>query len=359
MQPQLVNMYGITETTVHVTYHALDRHSVTRGSSVIGRAIPDLRIYLLDRHLNPVPPGVAGEMHVAGAGLARGYLNRPELTAEKFITADVLGKTERLYRTGDLARWLPDGNLEYLGRIDHQVKLRGFRIELGEIESALSAHEAVSAAAAVLRERAGVKALAGYVILRAAVEVSELKVWLKSRLPEYMVPASVTVLQAMPLTPNGKVDRRALPEPDQVSGTHHLAPRTLTEVHLTRLWEQVLGVRPISIDANFFDLGGHSLLAIRLLACVQQHFGQQLPLKVLFRSSTVAQLADHLDAPPQADLPRHVVPIQPTGHRPALYCLPGAGGQVLYFHTLARHLGAEQPVFGLQDAGDRSWRAPA
>ena len=301
VQPQLVNMYGITETTVHVTYHALDRHSVTQGSSVIGRAIPDLRIYLLDRHLNPVPPGVEGEMHVAGAGLARGYLNRPELTVEKFITAEVLGRAERLYRTGDLARWGADGNLEYLGRLDHQVKLRGFRIELGEIESALSAHEAVSAAAVVLREREGVKALAGYVVLRSAVGVSELKVWLKSRLPEYMVPASVTGA-AGPAADAQRQGRppRALPEPDQLSGSRYLAPRTLTEVHLTRLWEDVLGVRPISIDASFFDLGGHTLCwrSAYSRACSSTS-ARPCRWPHCFRSSTIAQLAEHLSMRPR------------------------------------------------------------
>ncbi|WP_310732907.1 amino acid adenylation domain-containing protein, partial [Sphaerotilus montanus] len=199
----LWNVYGPTETTIWSAAHAVTQDPERLGS--IGRPIANTKVYILDAQQRVLPPGVPGELCIAGAGLARGYLNRPELTAEKFITAEVLGHAERLYRTGDLARWLPDGNLEYLGRLDHQVKLRGFRIELGEIESALSAHEAVSAAAVVLRQpegTEGVKALAGYVVLRSAVEVSELKGWLKARLPEYMVPSSLTVLESLPLTPN-------------------------------------------------------------------------------------------------------------------------------------------------------------
>ena len=355
VQPQLVNMYGITETTVHVTYHPLERDSTARGANVIGRAIPDLRLYLLGRHRQPVPPGVEGELHVAGAGLARGYLNRPELTAEKFITREVLGRVERLYRTGDLARWLPDGNLEYLGRLDHQIKLRGFRIELGEIESALSAHEAVSAAAVVVREREGSKALAGYVVLRAAVvEVSELKSWLKARLPEYMVPASLTVLEALPLTPNGKVDRRALPEPEQLGTSRSLPPRDTTELHLLQLWQSVLGVTDAGIHDSFFDLGGHSLLAMRLMSLIEQHFGIRLPVALLFQHPSVAALADALrqaHAAPDTSAWSHVVPIHTGGEGDPLYLLPGAAGSVLYLQPLAAALGRERPLYALQTPG--------
>jgi acyl-coenzyme A synthetase/AMP-(fatty) acid ligase len=234
------NLYGPSEDTTYSSYVQLDR--TESGEPNIGRPLPNTRIHILDASQQILPPGIPGELCIAGAGLARGYLNRPELTAEKFITAQVLGRTERLYRTGDLARWLPDGNLEYLGRIDHQIKLRGFRIELGEIEAVLSSHEAVSAAAVVLHERAEAKSLAAYVVVRGGLasdlDAAELKSWAKSRLPEYMVPASVTVLGALPLTPNGKIDRRALPEPDLIVSAGR-ALVTPTEQLLGGIWSGV------------------------------------------------------------------------------------------------------------------------
>ncbi|NZD57208.1 amino acid adenylation domain-containing protein, partial [Sphaerotilus montanus] len=289
----LHNLYGPTEAAVDVTYWPCEPGSL--GESVpIGRPVSNTRVHLLDTDQQPVPPGVPGELCIAGVQVGRGYLNRPELTAEKFIVAEVLGRAERLYRTGDLARWLPDGNLEYLGRLDHQVKLRGFRIELGEVESALSAHEAVSAAAVVLREREGVKALAGYVVLRSAVEVSELKGWLKARLPEYMVPSSLTVLESLPLTPNGKVDRRALPEPELAVSVGR-ALSGPTEELLGGIWAEVLGLASLSAESNFFELGGHSLLATRVASRIRTQLGVDCPLRVLLEQPVLVDLAAWLD----------------------------------------------------------------
>jgi len=287
----IVNGYGPTEATTCATFFDFRQQQAPRNTP-IGTPIANTRVYLLDAHLNPVPPGVPGELCIAGAGLARGYLHRPDLTAEKFVTAAVLGRAERLYRTGDLARRDDAGQLHYLGRIDQQVKLRGFRIELGEIESALAEHEAVSAAVVVLREREGLKALAGYVVLRGVVETDALKAWLKASLPEYMVPATLTVLDALPLTPNGKVDRKALPEPVAAPSAGR-ALRGPTEELLGALWAEMLGLdeQGLSAEAHFFELGGHSLLATRLVSRIRERFGIDLSLRALFEHPVLGDLA--------------------------------------------------------------------
>ena len=269
-KPQLVNMYGITETTVHVTYRPLRLADLSAAAgSLIGRPIPDLRLYVLESNGQPAPPGVRGEICVGGAGLARGYLNRPELTAERFIT-DPFGPepVARLYRSGDLARWLPCGDIEYLGRIDQQVKIRGFRIELGEIEAALLRHPGITEAVVVARQDApGQTRLVAYVKPGAAAArpvAAELRARLAEFLPEYMVPSAFVVLEALPLSPNGKVDRSALPVPELDrgdSGERFTAPRTQTEWDLARIWSQVLGHKEVGIHDDFFNLGGDSLLA--------------------------------------------------------------------------------------------------
>jgi amino acid adenylation domain-containing protein len=305
----IVNGYGPTEATTCSTFFNFRQQQAQRNTP-IGAPIANTRVYLLDAHLNPVPPGVPGELCIAGEGLARGYLHRPDLTAERFVTADVLGRPERLYRTGDLARWDDAGQLHYLGRIDQQVKLRGFRIELGEIEAVLTAHEAVGAAAAVLREREGLKALAGYVVLRAATEVDVLRAWLKARLPEYMVPASLTVLDALPLTPNGKVDRKALPDPVVVLSAGR-ALRGPTEELVGALWGDLLGLGgdTLSATSHFFDLGGHSLLAARAAARIRAQLGVDCPLRALFERPVLADLAAWLDAQQRGALLEDITPL--------------------------------------------------
>ncbi|XVQ85649.1 non-ribosomal peptide synthase/polyketide synthase [Microbispora siamensis] len=302
--PLLVNMYGITETTVHVTYLALDeRLAASATSSLIGVGIPDLRVYVLDEGLQPVPTGVVGEMYVAGAGLARGYLGRPGLSAERFV-ADPYGPAgSRMYRTGDLARRSPDGSLAYAGRADDQVKIRGFRIELGEIESAILELPEVAQAAVVVREdRPGDRRLAAYLVGRGAgagadadAVVRRVREHLAATLPGHMVPAAFVPLDRLPLTPNGKLDRRALPAPESTAGAGGRAPRTPREEILCGLFADVLGVARVGVDESFFELGGHSLLVTRLISRIRSVLGAELPVRTLFESPTVAGLAERID----------------------------------------------------------------
>jgi amino acid adenylation domain-containing protein len=365
-RPQLVNMYGITETTVHVTYRPLRRQDLDEApGSVIGTPIPDLQVYVLDRHQQPVPLGVPGEMYVGGAGLARGYLNRAELTAQRFPEAPFGDRPEaRLYRSGDLARRLPGGDLQYLGRIDHQVKIRGFRIELGEIEAALARHPAVREAVVVARKEAnGNHRLIGYVVpsQAAAPAVRDLRRFLKERLPEYMVPAALVVLDKLPLSPNGKVDRKALPAPGPERpelGQPLVAPRDDIERRLTRIWEEVLEIQPIGVRDDFFELGAHSLQAPRLFARIQDEFGKELPMALALQAPTIEQLAVVLRNGSAAPC-RHesasgwtsLVPIQPKGTRPPFFIVHGGAGLVLGYYNIARCLDPDQPLYGLQALG--------
>ncbi|QEU91125.1 non-ribosomal peptide synthetase [Streptomyces kanamyceticus] len=299
--PVLVNMYGITETTVHVTHLALDEAAVTGPAGLIGTGIPDLRVYVLDAYLQPLPAGSVGEMYVAGAGVARGYLGRPGLSAERFVAdpfAAAYGEHgTRMYRTGDLARLGTDGVLEYAGRADQQVKLRGFRIELGEIEAALAAHPDVADAAVMVREDSpGDQRLVAYAVVRAeATTAADLRDHAAAALPSHMVPSAVVLLDRLPLTANGKLDRKALPAPEYGPRGAGRAPRTPREEALCRLFADALGVERVGIDDSFFDLGGHSLLATRLVGRVRAVLGAELPVRQLFDTPTVAGLAGALD----------------------------------------------------------------
>jgi len=294
--PKLINMYGITETTVHVTYRPITRADIDCGAgSIIGKPIPDLKVYLLDKHRALIPIGIPGEIFVGGAGVGRGYLGRDELTAERFMS-DPFSDTPqaKLYRSGDLARWLPDGDLEYLGRIDNQVKLRGYRIELGEIEAVIGEHPAISQAIVMVREDvAGDKRLAAYVVAQqgVSVEAKELRGYLKDKLPDYMVPSAIVFLDVLPLTPNGKLDRRTLPAPNAVPRNDFIAPRTPVEDNIAVIWADVLGVGKVGVDDNFFDLGGHSLLATQVASRMRTVFKMDIPLRSLFEASTLEDLA--------------------------------------------------------------------
>jgi amino acid adenylation domain-containing protein len=297
--PVLVNMYGITETTVHVSHVALDRAKAraARGS-VVGGNIPDLRLYLLDAGLEPVPFGVPGEIYVAGAGLARGYLGRPGLTSERFVADPHGAAGGRMYRAGDLGRWVGPGELEYLGRADQQVKIRGFRIEPGEIEAALLSHPAVAQAAVVARDDApGGRHLVGYVVARgpAPLETGALREALRERLPDYMVPAALVVMAALPLTTNGKLDRAALPAPSwagEVRGASRTTPHSPIQQAVAGIWEAVLGVQQIGIDENFFDLGGNSALLIQVLAKLRKEVHPAIGMTDLFRYPNIRMIAD-------------------------------------------------------------------
>ncbi len=293
--PRLVNMYGITETTVHVTYRPLERGDL-QGASVLGVPIPDLRLHVVDRWGQLAPLGVPGEIWVGGAGVARGYLGRPGLTAERFVP-DPFGAEPgaRLYRSGDLVRLRAGGELEYLGRIDYQVKVRGFRIELGEIEQALAAHPAVAEAVVLLRGEAAAPQLVAYFVVRpggAEPALDDLRHFLGERLPDHMVPAVFVPLPELPLTAHGKVDRRALPDLDhrRLSGGGHVAPRTLTEEALAAIWAQILGVERVGVHDNFFALGGDSIRSLQVLSLAQER-GLSFSLQQLFRHQTIADFA--------------------------------------------------------------------
>jgi amino acid adenylation domain-containing protein/non-ribosomal peptide synthase protein (TIGR01720 family) len=321
-QPLLVNMYGITETTVHVTYRPLSSNDVESGS-VIGVPIPDLQVYILDRQKRPVPIGVPGEMYVGGAGLARGYLRRPELSAQRFLPDHLTGKKDgRLYRTGDLARFLPGREIEYLGRVDDQVKIRGFRIELGEIESVLCQHPAIREASVLARETVpGAKQLVAYLVLAGARPgSSELREHLKKKLPEYMVPAVFVFLEVLPLTNNGKIDRKALPlpEPDRPEmANQYAAPQTDAEQKLASIWSKVLRLEKVGVHDNFFELGGDSILSIQVIALARRE-NLKLTPKLLFENPTVAELsrvtslAENAEAK-QEDLAGYL-PLTPVQH---------------------------------------------
>ena len=302
-RPRLVNMYGITETTVHVTHHEVGP-AEPDGRSAIGRPLPDLAVYVLDGRLRPLPVGVPGELYVGGDGVALGYLRAPALTAERFLPDPFAGAPgSRMYRSGDLGRWLPDGGLQYLGRNDDQVKVRGFRIELGEVEAVLREHAGVADAAAVLRDDGtGQPRLAGYVVARpgAAVLPDDVRRHLRLRLPDHMVPPSVTVLESLPLTVNGKVDRAALPAPDlaELAGDDALAPRNETEELLAGVWREVLGVGRLGVDQRFFDAGGDSMLALQVVAKARE-LGLDLTVQDLMTDRTVAELAARAAPPPE------------------------------------------------------------
>jgi amino acid adenylation domain-containing protein len=303
--PQLVNMYGITETTVHVTYRPLSMADANSTASVIGRPLPDLQVYLLNEYLQPVPVGVPGEMYVGGAGVTRGYLNRPELTTERFIpilfeNSNPQSPTPKLYKTGDLARYLPNGELEYLGRIDNQVKIRGFRIELGEIEALLASHPQIWETVVLVWDgTTGDKRLVAYIVPQSEITITidEIRQFLKAKLPSYMIPNAFVILDALPLTANGKIDRRALPPSESSSepSEKYVAPRNPIEDILVNVWSEILKVEKVGINDNFFELGGHSLLATQLVAQIRDRLEIELPLRQLFNSATLAELAQEIE----------------------------------------------------------------
>jgi acyl-CoA synthetase (AMP-forming)/AMP-acid ligase II/acyl carrier protein len=297
---RLVNHYGPTETTVVATCAPVESGDRLSVSPPIGRPIDNSQVYIVDRSFNSVPVGVPGELCIAGDGLARGYLNHSDLTAEKFVPnpfGDMPG--QRLYRTGDLARYLFDGNIEFLGRMDHQVKVRGYRIDLGEIETALRRHPRVSeTVVAAEDEVSDDKRLVAYVVTDRPVDISELRNFLKLTLPDSMIPSAFVFLDSLPLTPSGKIDRRGLPKPDRRRPEFEsafVAPSTPTEELLARIWTDVLKLDRVGVDDNFFDLGGHSLLATQVVSRLRDAFRVELPLRSLFERPTVAGLAERID----------------------------------------------------------------
>ncbi len=354
---ELWNMFGPTETTIWSTCVRLES---AEPPIPIGLPIANTDLHVVDDDGTPVPAGAEGELYIGGEGLAKGYFERPDLTAERFVEHPGIGR--RLYRTGDLVRQRPDGVLEYLGRLDHQVKIRGFRIELGEIEVALERLPAVAQAVVVSHPSpAGDAELAAYVVTAngAAPDVRGLRRVLLDVLPDYMVPSSVTGLERMPLTPNGKVDRKALPAPsrERPDDGARVAPRTPLERRLVEIWEATLDLRPIGVADNFFDLGVSSLTAARLFTSIEHELGNRLPLGALFQAPTVEALARLLE---DGEAPRwtSLVPIQPRGSRPPIFCVHGGAGTILLLEPLARALGEDQPFYGLQARGLYGRTAP-
>jgi acyl-CoA synthetase (AMP-forming)/AMP-acid ligase II/acyl carrier protein len=294
---RLLNVYGPTETTTFATWYEVGPGQSWAGRIPIGRPIANTEVYVLDGHLNALPIAAAGEIWIGGEGVATGYLNRPELTAERFVQSPFVSG-QRLYRTGDLGRFLPDGNIEFLGRRDHQVKIRGFRIELGEIDCVLRQHPGVAATAVVVREDNGQKQLIAYFVAAASDQSpapSELRDFLRRKLPDYMVPSVFVGLEKLPLTPNGKIDQNALPAPvPSQQGDGSVEPRNETERTVADVWSVVLNLEGIGIYDDFFELGGHSLLATRVVSRLCSIFGVEIPLRVLFDNPTVVALAEFI-----------------------------------------------------------------
>ncbi|GII04200.1 amino acid adenylation domain-containing protein [Planobispora takensis] len=341
---ELLNLYGPTEATVEVSWH---RCVPGEPTVPIGVPIANSRLEVLDASLQRVPIGVVGELYIAGVQLARGYLGQPGLTADRFVP-DPYGSGGRLYRTGDLARWRPDGEVEYLGRSDFQVKIRGMRVELGEIEAALLALEEVKAAVVVARPGAGGPRLAAYVV---SDEEIDWRARLAAVLPGYMVPSDFVRLEALPVSRNGKLDRAALPEPASSRTASYVPPRDPVEAHLAHLWEEALELTAVGVHDDFFELGGHSLIALRLAMRIRKEFDRELPVAAFLSAPTVARLADVLRQPADMGSASRIVPLQPDGDRTPIFFFHALGGQVFRYHPLARRLGADQPVYGVEARG--------
>ncbi len=345
------NAYGPTEVTVWATFAQI---TDTTQNPPIGRPIPNTQVYLLDANLQPVPIGIPGELCIGGEGVARGYLNRQELTHQRFISHSFSPQQRPiLYKTGDLARYQPNGNLEFLGRIDHQVKIHGYRIELGEIEAVIPQYSGVKEARVVALDEGETRQLVAYILPQRNQEInlSELRSFLKKMLPEYMIPQAFIVLDSLPLTDRGKIDRDRLPSPETPTHRRFIAPRNPSEAALAQIWATLLKCDLVGMNDNFFDLGGDSLLAVRLLTQVNHQFQQQLPVSTLFLHPTLEGLADCLFSE-LGTLPcSPLVPIQPHGKNPPFFCIHPILGVVFPYYELAFHLGKNQPFYALQPQG--------
>ncbi len=361
----ILNHYGPTETTIGaLTYTwGTEQQTLASCSTVpIGRPIANVEVYVLDARLNPVPVGVPGQLYIGGMGLARGYLRAPEQTADRFLPhpfSRVSGS--RFYKTGDQVRYGPDGAIEYMGRLDHQVKIRGYRVELGEIEARLREHDQIRDAVVTAQEdSSGGKRVIAYVVGKHSdpLDAAALRHFLNERLPDYMVPSAFVPLAALPLTSNGKVDRKALPPPDAGGYLHnrYVAPRTPVETRLAEIWTDLLKVPNVGVDDNFFDLGGHSLLAIQLMHRVQKSVGHSLSLTAIFQAPTIGKLAALLSSALSSG-PSPLVALSAAGSRPPLYCFDPTGRHLEAYHPLARALDGERPVYGLHlsDLFQQNW----
>ncbi len=358
---RLLNAYGPTEATITTT--VFDVHSMSDdGSNIrsvpIGRPLANKSVYVLDPSGQPLPVGLPGEIYIGGEGVARGYLNRPELTREKFIINPFDDESgSRLYRTGDLARYLPDGHIEFIGRIDNQVKIRGFRIELGEIEAAISNHPDVLETSVVIREdQCAEKQIAAYMVsnIQPDILAKKIRSYLKQKLPVYMMPSVFVSLDDLPLMPSGKVNRNALPAPSEMdihSADNYISPRNPTEKTLCEIWSDLLELDRVGIADNFFDIGGHSLLAIRLVARVEKAFGVCLPIASLFESPTIAEFSLSVNEKKTRKAFSPLVHMRPRKENTPIFCVHPGDGNVFHFSDLVRQLGSNQPFYGLQAFG--------
>ena len=352
----VVSLGGATEASIWSILFPIGKVDPNWKSVPYGKAMLNQSFHVMNSgDFAPCPTWVPGQLYIGGVGLAKGYLHDEQKTSASFVVNPANG--ERLYRTGDLGRFLPDGNIEFLGREDFQVKVQGYRIELGEIEARLQEFEGVELCIVVVREDTpGEKRLVGYVVAKPGISIAhdQVKEYLRGKLPEYMVPVSILVLERFPLTPNGKVDRKALPAPARSNAERRFASsssRDSLDLQLIKLWEKVLNVRPVRLQDNFFDLGGNSLGAVRLFSEMRKLFGRSFPLSVLFQAPTVEKLADLIRKDGWSPRWSSLVPIQPGGSKPPFFCVHGGGGNVLIYRELARHLGTDYPFYGLQSRG--------
>jgi amino acid adenylation domain-containing protein len=351
------NLYGPTETTIYST-----RGRVRKDSPVtIGRPVDNTQCYVLDRHLSPVPVGVPGELYLGGVGLAQGYLNRPDLSVSKFISNPFDGGSTKLYRTGDEVRYLKGGELEYIGRLDSQIKIRGFRVELGEIEAALQKLPAVRNAVVVVRKlQAGDQQIIAYIVAERDIKSDALREALRLWLPDYMVPSAFVILDSLPLTPNGKVDRDALPSPDfdGLRTTGPVPPTTVEEKQLVEIWKNLLPVKEIGIQDSFFDLGGHSMLATQFIEAVRENIGVSIPVSALFRAPTIQAFARLLHQDTVSTIEPVVMPLNEGDGVIPFFAVAAAGANTVGFALLAREMGKRQSVYKLQPTGPGVWGRP-
>ncbi|MDF2431590.1 MAG: hypothetical protein JWP44_1221 [Mucilaginibacter sp.] len=351
------NMYGPTETTIYSTV----KHITSDEDITIGKPMDNTQVYILNEDLNTVVAGAIGEIFIAGDGVAKGYLNRQDLTAERFINDPFSENPGKMYRSGDLGRINGNGEIQCLGRIDHQVKIRGFRIELEEIENVLLKQADIKQAVVIAREdMPGESRLVAYAVLEDTVDQNHKSLtsaWQKAlldKLPEYMVPDDFVLMPSIPITPNGKIDRKALPKPDHNLITRegeYVAPRTDVEKQVAEIWEELMGIEKISIFDNFFELGGRSLVAVQIMARIEKITGKRLPLATLFEHSTIEKLSLRLNIDAKSITWESLVPIKPQGTKMPLYIVHGAGLNVLLFNALAMNMDKDQPVYGLQAKG--------
>jgi amino acid adenylation domain-containing protein len=358
--PQVINIYGQTETIGVCAYPIPNDFSKTEGYAPVGRAYPHNQLYVLNDELENVAAGITGELCVSVPSFVRGYLHNSQLNDRKFIPNPFANdRQDRLYKTGDLARYLPDGNLEIVGRQDFQVKVRGMRVEIEEIETVLMQHPDIQQAAVVGKNRSTSNAdmsadeqiIVAYIVPnRAEINIDDLRSFLKTKLTDYAIPSAFEILTALPLTPNNKLDRKRLPEPSRDRATV-VSPRDALELQLTQIWEKALGVQPIGITDNFFDLGGHSLIALQLFAQIEQVWNKRLSWGILFASSTIAEIADIIRQEEVETDWSPLVLLRSGKNKPPLFCLHALGGTLFGYYDLVRNLGEDRPIYGLQSQG--------